>query len=575
MGAFRDFGSVMDATVPNYCTLARSWVKRRASSWGCVRVFVCAFACVVRCASCGRLTHAHTQVHTGTHIDSLANAHTRCRADTHTHTQRNQARMAPVQTCVQLLRNYFARAAPSENGAELGCLPRCVIVSRALDESLASEGPTVRELIERLVVQGVSLALCLTWQGGELNKLRSVSFRQIVECSAVHGAEALERMPAADLAVPVPVLRGESDSVEFLAELLRFDANKQIQQQRQRHIVVSVSSLDGDDYVAADALVFAHKALELFSAVEEVISRESLRRQTGAANDSATKNPWSFRKAVPSGTALRKVRSEPLAQVVKNAVFAYAREDASVASAMQSMLEAASGAVIVVDHALQAVVGIATLSDIVLKCLGKNRDPRSTLAIDIATAPVVSLEADLPLDLAITRMLELQVRHMPITDSAQSEILGVLDLNDAVVHLLRNAESAFQALCSGQAVSIFKLSEKLGAESRDAFSPSVAAPETGFASPCSTVLKIEIRPSSLVNGHARTQFARIKVEASQMISIKWLRTQLDKRGIGLHADYEIQYIDEDDDCVCLSVDEDLELILSQSNGATVLKLFVG
>jgi CBS domain-containing protein len=78
--------------------------------------------------------------------------------------------------------------------------------------------------------------------------------------------------------------------------------------------------------------------------------------------------------------------------------------------------------------------GIITDRDIVVKVLGRNRDPRMTLAGELAQDRLAHVTADAPIEEALRLMRERKVRRLPVIDS-DKRLCGMIAEADLATHV--------------------------------------------------------------------------------------------------------------------------------------------
>jgi CBS domain-containing protein len=78
--------------------------------------------------------------------------------------------------------------------------------------------------------------------------------------------------------------------------------------------------------------------------------------------------------------------------------------------------------------------GIITDRDIVVKVLGRNRDPRTTFAGEPAQDRLVRVSADAPIEEALRLMREHKVRRLPVLDS-EKRLCGMISEADVATHV--------------------------------------------------------------------------------------------------------------------------------------------
>ena len=102
--------------------------------------------------------------------------------------------------------------------------------------------------------------------------------------------------------------------------------------------------------------------------------------------------------------------------------------EASVAQAVQTMLERHVGAVAVLDSE-KRVAGIFTERDVLRKLALSGRDPEKTLVRDVMTTPVeLATSATTPGE-ALASMVDRHFRHLPVVDN-NGKLLGILSIRN-------------------------------------------------------------------------------------------------------------------------------------------------
>jgi CBS domain-containing protein len=109
--------------------------------------------------------------------------------------------------------------------------------------------------------------------------------------------------------------------------------------------------------------------------------------------------------------------------------------DAMAVEAARRMLSEDVGSLPVVDG--EALVGMVTDRDLVLKVVAKDLDPNKIPVSDVCTQNPVTVGADESLDEALQRMAKEQVRRLPVVSDGQ--LVGILAQADVARHT--NAES--------------------------------------------------------------------------------------------------------------------------------------
>lgn len=102
--------------------------------------------------------------------------------------------------------------------------------------------------------------------------------------------------------------------------------------------------------------------------------------------------------------------------------------DATVADAINKMLDHHVGAVAVVDSDFR-VAGIFTERDVLRKMALTRTDPHATAVRDLMTTPVEMATRATGAGEALTTMLERHFRHLPVADDS-GRLLGVLSIRN-------------------------------------------------------------------------------------------------------------------------------------------------
>ncbi len=116
--------------------------------------------------------------------------------------------------------------------------------------------------------------------------------------------------------------------------------------------------------------------------------------------------------------------------------------DMSVYEAMKSMAEKNVGALLVMQG--DQVVGIASERDFVRKVDLKNLAARDTTIKQIMTAEVISIQASEPLEECMEKMIEKNIRHLPVYDGQQ--LLGLISVRDVLKEVIEVQKSLIAQL---------------------------------------------------------------------------------------------------------------------------------
>ena len=101
---------------------------------------------------------------------------------------------------------------------------------------------------------------------------------------------------------------------------------------------------------------------------------------------------------------------------------------ASIRDAVNVMAEVNCGALAVLDG--EALAGILSERDIVLRAVRGGLDPAATPVSQIMSTPVESVSADTPTGRAIEIMTRRKFRHLAVVD-AEQKVVGLLSSRDA------------------------------------------------------------------------------------------------------------------------------------------------
>ncbi len=114
--------------------------------------------------------------------------------------------------------------------------------------------------------------------------------------------------------------------------------------------------------------------------------------------------------------------------------------DATVLDAAKCMRDAGIGGVIVLED--DAICGIVTDRDLVVRAIARERDPRTTTLGDICSRDLTTVAPDDQIGRAIQLMRDKAVRRLPVVEKGQP--VGILSLGDLVLD--RDRESALAAI---------------------------------------------------------------------------------------------------------------------------------
>ena len=109
--------------------------------------------------------------------------------------------------------------------------------------------------------------------------------------------------------------------------------------------------------------------------------------------------------------------------------------DATVLEAIEASLPARVGAVAVVEK--NALVGIFTERDVMLKVVYKRLDPATTRVREVMTSPVISLAHETAPRDVLALMLEKHIRHIPISEDGVT-VKGMLSIRNILQFLVND-----------------------------------------------------------------------------------------------------------------------------------------
>jgi CBS domain-containing protein len=101
---------------------------------------------------------------------------------------------------------------------------------------------------------------------------------------------------------------------------------------------------------------------------------------------------------------------------------------ATVHQAVQKMIDARIGSVLVVDG--EALVGIFTERDVLVRIVGANRNPMKTPVSFVMTHNPVSVDSSTTIQEVVEQHSGKDFRHLPVVD--QGRLLGMVSMRDIV-----------------------------------------------------------------------------------------------------------------------------------------------
>jgi CBS domain-containing protein len=97
--------------------------------------------------------------------------------------------------------------------------------------------------------------------------------------------------------------------------------------------------------------------------------------------------------------------------------------------------------------------GMITDRDIVVKCIGAGRDPRTTTAGELAQGSTYHIGGDASIQQMLAVMEEHQIRRLPVIDDHR--LIGIVSEADIARHLPEHAVAEFvKAICAPQPITV-------------------------------------------------------------------------------------------------------------------------
>jgi CBS domain-containing protein len=102
--------------------------------------------------------------------------------------------------------------------------------------------------------------------------------------------------------------------------------------------------------------------------------------------------------------------------------------ESSVFEAVQKMVEANVGSLLVTDHG--EIVGIVTERDYLRRVTLEGRTDKETPVREIMTSPLIVVTPETSIDECMAVMTDRRIRHVPVVDGG--EVVGVVSIGDLV-----------------------------------------------------------------------------------------------------------------------------------------------
>lgn len=129
---------------------------------------------------------------------------------------------------------------------------------------------------------------------------------------------------------------------------------------------------------------------------------------------------------------------------------------ATVTEAVRAMNDVQVGAAIVLDR--ESLVGIITERDVMVRVVGRGRQPEGTAVSDVMTRAVSTVTPTTSIRDAMSLMSHRRYRHLPVVDKGR--VCGVISMGDATQWVMR--EQAEQVDMAIGAVKQMGLSNRRG-----------------------------------------------------------------------------------------------------------------
>ena len=124
----------------------------------------------------------------------------------------------------------------------------------------------------------------------------------------------------------------------------------------------------------------------------------------------------------------------------KNVVVA--KKDITLKEASEVMYKLRIGSLVITEE--QNIAGIVTSTDI-LKAIANGKSPDTTLAGEIMSKDVVSIEPDITLQKAVDIMMKNKIKKLPVV--SENKIMGMITASDIIVVEPKLVET-IASLCS-------------------------------------------------------------------------------------------------------------------------------
>ncbi|MEZ4588583.1 MAG: CBS domain-containing protein [Gemmatimonadales bacterium] len=118
-------------------------------------------------------------------------------------------------------------------------------------------------------------------------------------------------------------------------------------------------------------------------------------------------------------------------------------------AAAERMASQGVGTLVVLDPVKHAPKGVLTDRDLVVRCLAPGKDPEAMTVSDVMSTPVVSIDDEAPVEVALEKMARSGIRRLVVT-GGDGGLIGLISLDDAL-ELVVEEMSAIGRLLERQA----------------------------------------------------------------------------------------------------------------------------
>lgn len=142
---------------------------------------------------------------------------------------------------------------------------------------------------------------------------------------------------------------------------------------------------------------------------------------------------------------LNAVSSKKVKHLVRDRDLISLPPTATVKEASELMSEKNIGALAIMEGT--KMVGILSERDIVQRCIGvQGCDPTKQVVSNIMSHPVITIDRNLSLGVAVVIMMEQGIRHLPVVNDQR--VLGMISLRQVVEEFRKGLESSILRLAA-------------------------------------------------------------------------------------------------------------------------------